>query len=105
MKQYSTQANEWILNARRQYQCQNKVSKVILNMANHIRLVKTFSDELKRFSDKKSFHLYRYLQVYVKKMSMARSTALPAAIDYLIEISMQFHVLITAIKPARKGSN
>ena len=40
-----------------------------------------------------------------KKMSMARSTALPAAIDYLIEISMQFHVLITAIKPARKGSN
>ena len=38
-------------------------------------------------------------------MSMARSTTLPAAIDYLIESSIQFHLLIMAIKPARKGSN
>ena len=44
--EHYTQANEWILNDGRQYQRQNKVSKVIQNMANHIRLVGTFSSRL-----------------------------------------------------------
>jgi len=38
-------------------------------------------------------------------MSTARNSALPAAIDYLIEIGIEFDWQITTIKPAEKGSN
>ena len=41
----------------------------------------------------------------MSKMSMARSSALPAPIDYLIDISIRFHLYITSIKPVEKGSN
>ena len=41
----------------------------------------------------------------MSKMSMARSNALPASIDYLIEISIQFHLYIATKKPVEKGSN
>ena len=42
----------------------------------------------------------------MSKKSMARSSALPATIDYIIEkISIELHLHITTIKPVEKGSN
>ena len=41
------QKNHSILNDRKQYHYENEVSYIDLNKANHIRLVRTFFDELK----------------------------------------------------------
>ena len=41
----------------------------------------------------------------MSKKSMARSSALPATIDYIIEISIKLHLHITTIMPAEKVSN
>ena len=41
----------------------------------------------------------------MSKKSMAKSSALPATIDYIIEISIELHLHITTIKPVEKGSN
>ena len=41
----------------------------------------------------------------MSKKSMAKSSALPATIDNIIEISIELHLHITTIKPVEKGFN
>ena len=48
------QANDTILDARRQYHYRNKASQINLNITNHMQPVITFSDELKPFYRKKT---------------------------------------------------
>ena len=100
-----TQTNHSILNDRKQYHYENEVSYIDLNKANHIRLVRTFFDELKRLYCHKTISSNIYFCKSMSKKSMARSSALLATIYYIIEISIELHLHITTIKPVEKGSN
>ena len=104
-KNYFTHTNHSILNDRKQYHYENEVSYIDLNKANHIRLVRTFFDELKWLYCHKTISSNIYFCKSMSKKSMARSSALPATIDYIIEISIELHLHITTIKPVEKGSN